>query len=188
MCDSSCATETMTTACPATGAGSNTQPLDSIDSLSNHLTSVSSKEEPVVSDVEHQNNSESTMNGVPAEQTHATGLTDGGTNGTTCAAPNNVIYKHHQQTTSQTSAGTPHSSKRASPPIYTTTENGGGSGDNSPQNSAATGNQHVVHVHINPGEMFSVRMGDQMQHIQGKMTIITLPNSLSSKLSELELY
>ena len=30
------------------------------------------------------------------------------------------------------------------------------------------GHQHVVHVHINPGETFSVRVGDQLQNIQGK--------------------
>ena len=34
-------------------------------------------------------------------------------------------------------------------------------GQSSPQ-------QHVVHVHVNPGETFSVRVGDQIQHIQGK--------------------
>lgn len=30
------------------------------------------------------------------------------------------------------------------------------------------GHQHVVHVHVNPGETFSVRVGDQLQNIQGK--------------------
>ena len=32
------------------------------------------------------------------------------------------------------------------------------------------GHQHVVHVHINPGETFSVRVGDQLQNIQGKVS------------------
>lgn len=27
--------------------------------------------------------------------------------------------------------------------------------------------QHVVHVHINPGETFTVQVGDQFQHIPG---------------------
>ena len=27
--------------------------------------------------------------------------------------------------------------------------------------------QHVVHVHVNPGEVFSVRVNDQIQHIEG---------------------
>ncbi|XP_013401480.1 trithorax group protein osa-like [Lingula anatina] len=31
--------------------------------------------------------------------------------------------------------------------------------------------QHVVHVHVNPGETFSVRVGDQIQHIQGPATV-----------------
>ena len=34
--------------------------------------------------------------------------------------------------------------------------------------SPTSGGQHVVHVHVNPGETFSVRLGDQMQHIQGE--------------------
>ena len=40
----------------------------------------------------------------------------------------------------------------------------GGGGGSSP----TSGGQHVVHVHVNPGETFSVRLGDQMQHIQGE--------------------
>ncbi len=40
---------------------------------------------------------------------------------------------------------------------------------NSPHNhNTPPGQQHVVHVHVNPGETFSVRVGDQIQHIQGK--------------------
>ena len=35
-------------------------------------------------------------------------------------------------------------------------------------NGGHAGHQHVVHVHINPGETFSVRVGDQLQNIQGK--------------------
>lgn len=58
---------------------------------------------------------------------------------------------------------------------------GGGRGDSphnvggvGPQNPGVGGqvptsnSQHVVHVHVNPGETFSVRLGDQIQHIQGK--------------------
>ena len=41
---------------------------------------------------------------------------------------------------------------------------------NSPHNhNTPAGQQHVVLVHVNPGETFSVRVGDQIQHIQGKM-------------------
>ena len=45
---------------------------------------------------------------------------------------------------------------------------------NSPQDQAPGAahpghGQHIVLVHVNPGETFSVRVGDQMQHIQGKM-------------------
>ena len=70
-----------------------------------------------------------------------------------------------------------HSPHRYSP-------NGGGpqSRGNSPQNqqsaaaaaaAAAAGpnQQHVVLVHVNPGETFSVRVGDQIQHIQGEQLI-----------------
>ena len=34
--------------------------------------------------------------------------------------------------------------------------------------------QHVVHVHVNPGETFSVRLGDQIQHIQGRLDLVLL--------------
>ena len=43
-------------------------------------------------------------------------------------------------------------------------QNGG-----TPTNSQSPPNhQHVVHVYVNPGETFSVRVGDQVQHIQGR--------------------
>ncbi|KAK6195777.1 hypothetical protein SNE40_001134 [Patella caerulea] len=45
-----------------------------------------------------------------------------------------------------------------------------------PNNSAST-NQHVVHVHVNPGETFSVRLGDQIQHIQGPATVRMVSNN-----------
>lgn len=34
--------------------------------------------------------------------------------------------------------------------------------------------QHVVHVHISPGETFTVRVDDQLQHIQGKVQQLAL--------------
>jgi hypothetical protein len=40
--------------------------------------------------------------------------------------------------------------------------------DTSPQTNHAN-HEHVVHVHVNPGETFSVRVGDQIQFIQGKV-------------------
>ncbi|XP_041356067.1 fibronectin type-III domain-containing protein 3A-like [Gigantopelta aegis] len=43
---------------------------------------------------------------------------------------------------------------------------------NSPPN-----HQHVVHVHVNPGETFSVRLGDQIQHIQGPATVRMVSNN-----------
>ncbi|GFO48899.1 trithorax group protein osa-like [Plakobranchus ocellatus] len=66
----------------------------------------------------------------------------------------------------------------ASPPgSYPGSSNSGGSGPHSRGESpgegvgsgggsSPTSGQHVVHVHVNPGETFSVRLGDQMQHIQ----------------------
>lgn len=56
----------------------------------------------------------------------------------------------------------------------------GGSGTHSRGDSPGDGDgptpmggQHVVHVHVNPGETFSVRLGDQIQHIQGKYSFAT---------------
>lgn len=40
--------------------------------------------------------------------------------------------------------------------------------EGSPFLNHSMNNEHVVHVHVNPGEMFSVRVGDQMQHIRGE--------------------
>lgn len=51
--------------------------------------------------------------------------------------------------------------------------NGGQSRSESPTStnhgSAATGQQHVVHVHVIAGETFSVRVGTQQQHIEGEL-------------------
>lgn len=40
--------------------------------------------------------------------------------------------------------------------------------DQQTNSSSPPNHQHVVHVHVNPGETFSVRVGDQIQHIQGR--------------------
>ncbi|CAD5116493.1 DgyrCDS5372 [Dimorphilus gyrociliatus] len=37
--------------------------------------------------------------------------------------------------------------------------------------------QHVVHVHINPGETFTVQVGDQFQHIPGPATVRMVSNN-----------
>lgn len=70
--------------------------------------------------------------------------------------------------------------QRASPSSlnYNSGGGGGGGGDSpitsggpglqNPTSASSSGSQHVVHVHVNPGETFSVRLGDQIQHIQGK--------------------
>ncbi|XP_046573068.1 LOW QUALITY PROTEIN: fibronectin type-III domain-containing protein 3A-like [Haliotis rubra] len=52
------------------------------------------------------------------------------------------------------------------------TGSSGGQSGNSPPN-----HQHVVHVHVNPGETFSVRLGDQIQHIQGPATVRMVSNN-----------
>lgn len=43
--------------------------------------------------------------------------------------------------------------------------------------SSPPNHQHVVHVHVNPGETFSVRVGDQIQHIQGPATVRMVSNN-----------
>jgi len=47
-------------------------------------------------------------------------------------------------------------------------------GQNSPPTSQG---QHAVLVHVNPGETFSVRVGDQIQHIQGPATVRMVSNN-----------
>ena len=58
------------------------------------------------------------------------------------------------------------------------------------QHQAAQQQQHVVHVHVSPGETFSVRIEDQIQHIQGKsvMQCITLHNPHLCKFQALYTY
>ncbi|XP_064639547.1 fibronectin type-III domain-containing protein 3A-like isoform X2 [Lineus longissimus] len=48
--------------------------------------------------------------------------------------------------------------------------------DTSPQTNHAN-HEHVVHVHVNPGETFSVRVGDQIQFIQGPATVRMVSNN-----------
>ena len=74
---------------------------------------------------------------------------------------------------SPTNVSRPLANHRAgSPTNYTGTNAHGAREEASPpmgsQNSPPN-HQHVVHVHVNPGETFSVRLGDQIQHIQGKL-------------------
>ena len=70
------------------------------------------------------------------------------------------------------------SSPSTSPNCYSPNRNnsvsphsGGSSHSGGPGGSPPHGGQHVVHVHVNPGETFSVRVGDQIQHIQGRAEI-----------------
>ena len=86
---------------------------------------------------------------------------------------------NHQSTSSEVDSSPPHcnsnshphnhdqgtSPSRITPPIQLSR---GESPHEQPTNSSSPPNhQHVVHVHVNPGETFSVRVGDQIQHIQG---------------------
>ena len=57
-----------------------------------------------------------------------------------------------------------HSPNRFSP----NTHSSRGNSPQHPSTTTTTNQQHVVHVHVDPGETFSVRVGDQIQHIQGK--------------------
>lgn len=68
----------------------------------------------------------------------------------------------------------PHSSSPTTPPLSGTTTPSPNTCPPGPGGTAAPGHQHVVHVHINPGETFTIRMEDQLQHIQGKSIIIDL--------------
>lgn len=45
----------------------------------------------------------------------------------------------------------------------------GSSPQNCSNHNSAANQQHVVHVHISQGETFSVRVGEQIQRIQGKL-------------------
>ena len=51
-----------------------------------------------------------------------------------------------------------------------------------PGGSPPHGGQHVVHVHVNPGETFSVRVGDQIQHIQGRPRPTSILGLISGSL------
>lgn len=49
----------------------------------------------------------------------------------------------------------------------------GSSPQNCSNHNSAANHQHVVHVHISQGESFSVRVGEQIQRIQGKSIMDT---------------
>lgn len=68
--------------------------------------------------------------------------------------PIHTVYNHQASSPTRFSPNGP--SRGESP-------HSGASGPGSPPSQ-----QHVVHVHVNQGETFSVRVGDQIQHIQGK--------------------
>lgn len=61
------------------------------------------------------------------------------------------------------SPATPPQSGASPPSPNTAAANNGNQG---------AGHQHVVHVHISPGETFTVRVDDQLQHIQGKHFLV----------------
>ncbi|XP_064615415.1 fibronectin type-III domain-containing protein 3A-like isoform X3 [Liolophura sinensis] len=83
--------------------------------------------------------------------------------------PNNLqchvhtVYNHQASSPTRFSPNGP--SRGESP-------HSGASGPGSPPSQ-----QHVVHVHVNQGETFSVRVGDQIQHIQGPATVRMVSNN-----------
>ena len=68
-----------------------------------------------------------------------------------------------QQPTAHMHGGSLQFSSSATPP-----QSGTSTPNTMNNGSQAAGHQHVVHVHINAGERFSVRVDDQIQHIEGK--------------------
>ena len=120
-----------------------------------------------------QNGTASPSNIVPQQQQQQQPTNQGGTHG-------NHHGNHTTTTTTTTTATTRVSSpnnlhrpspnhRGHSPNRYSPNPNSRGNSPQS-QNSPISGqhHQHVVHVHVNPGETFSVRVGDQIQHIQGR--------------------
>ncbi|XP_052830846.1 fibronectin type-III domain-containing protein 3A, partial [Octopus bimaculoides] len=75
-------------------------------------------------------------------------------------------------TATSTTTTTFSSCSTGSPPL--TNNNSNNSGYNSTNTPGA---QHVVLVHIQPGEIFAVRVGDQVQHISGPATVRMVSNS-----------
>eukprot|EP00105_Crassostrea_gigas_P017957 XP_011435920.1 PREDICTED: fibronectin type-III domain-containing protein 3A isoform X3 [Crassostrea gigas] len=53
----------------------------------------------------------------------------------------------------------------------------GSSPQNCSNHNSAANQQHVVHVHISQGETFSVRVGEQIQRIQGPATVRMVSNN-----------
>lgn len=81
--------------------------------------------------------------------------------------PTAASHSHHQRahSVSATPQCRPSSPQNfASVPV----QHHGSRGD-SPHRGSPQAPQHVVHVVVNPGETFSVRIGEQIQHIQGKL-------------------
>jgi hypothetical protein len=86
--------------------------------------------------------------------------------GSTMESANSNQYNITVLDSANNHSNTPHMSGSQYPSMSATTHSRGNSprGPNSPPSSQS---QHAVLVHVNPGETFSVRVGDQIQHIQG---------------------
>ncbi|KAK3095390.1 hypothetical protein FSP39_014126 [Pinctada imbricata] len=83
---------------------------------------------------------------------------------------------HSPNRYSPSDSGSPPSSTQHVPqlsPRGCSPQNGG----SLPNSQSPPNQQHVVHVHVQPGETFSVRVGDQIQHIQGPATVRMVSNN-----------
>lgn len=91
----------------------------------------------------------------------------------------NVHHSTHPPVTQRYSPGPHHSSRGSSP------HSPGGLMPAPP--ALTTHQQHVVHVHVNPGESFNVPIGDQIHTIQGKTKQTAVhPNSCYFHMQEFD--
>ena len=95
-------------------------------------------------------------------------------------------YHHHPQhggghSSSSPGSYSPNSQRGGDSPSLahdpTQQQQPGGSGLSPQGAGGGAPSQHIVLVHVNPGETFSVRVGDQIQHIQGMYVNNVLYNS-----------
>lgn len=96
------------------------------------------------------------------------------TNGNRVESPSTPPHRSHNNQGSSPNSYSPNTQSpqsSQSPPSSQSQSSRGESPHGQNQNSPP-GQQHVVHVHVNPGETFYVRVGDQVQHIHGKSTFV----------------
>ena len=142
--------------------------------ITNNITTTTVTATPTISTSTKNNNTNNyptSANGTVASSAipNHGGSSDGSSPTARISSPATGAATTNTTSTTASPSGTPPLNNSGSSCGVGNTNNGStpsSGGTHSPPNP-----QHVVLVHIQPGEIFAVRVGDQVQHIRGKCTL-----------------